>query len=212
MDGTAIAAIVIGLGATAAAMVMPIKFPNAPGWMIELAWWGGLTLVAGGILYLVIKWLRANREPSPSPLIARSLEPTFESQLDAWIPIADAIQHVSRSIGDANKAECYPDTLKTIRGAAYDNKISIRGRKQLPSRGDFRLRDAYSDLPTDIESAYWQNSVLNAFSTSPEQRLDYHTRPETTMAWGPLGPDERNHYADLLVNEADLFRQWPKLP
>jgi hypothetical protein len=61
MDGTAIAGIVIGLGATIAAMVMPLKFPNAPEWAVDLAWWGGLALVGGGILYLFVKWLRIGR-------------------------------------------------------------------------------------------------------------------------------------------------------
>jgi hypothetical protein len=130
-------------------------------------------------------------------------------QQDGWISIADAIQRVSESIGDTNKAGCYPDALAAIRAAAYDGKISMRGRKQLPSRGDFRSRDAYSDLRTDIESVYWRNSVLNAYSTSPQLPPDYHTQPESVKAWGPAGPDERNHYADLVVSALDLFRQWP---
>src|SRR5258708_578526 len=53
MDKTAIAAIVIGLGATVAAMVFPARHPNAPKWAVELSWWGGISLVLGGTLYLL---------------------------------------------------------------------------------------------------------------------------------------------------------------
>jgi hypothetical protein len=48
-------------------MVMPLKFPAAPAWIIDLAWWGGLALMGLGILYLLIKavWIAY-----PSPWIA----------------------------------------------------------------------------------------------------------------------------------------------
>jgi hypothetical protein len=167
-----------------------------------------ITFAAASLILLAYLGHRTERHESTQD--GPRQEPTFEPRQNGWMPIADAIQHVSESIGDTNKAECYPDTLAAIRAAAYDKKISIRGRKQLPYRGNFRSRDAYSDLRTDIESAYWQNSVLNAYSTSSAQHLDYHTQPESLMAWGPSGPDERNHYADLVVSELDLFRQWPK--
>lgn len=58
MDGAAVAMTVIGFGATLASMVMPIKYPNAPMWAINLAWWGGLIFVAAGICYLIIRWAR----------------------------------------------------------------------------------------------------------------------------------------------------------
>jgi hypothetical protein len=167
-----------------------------------------ITFAAASLILLAYLGHRAERYQSNQDQPRQ--EPIFEPQQDGWIPIAEAIQHVSESIGDTNKAECYPDTLAAIRAAAYDKKISVRGRKQRPSRGDFRSRDAYSDLRTDIESAYWRNSDLNAYSTSSKQQLDYHTQPESPMAWGPSGPEERNHYADLVVSGLDLFRQWPK--
>jgi hypothetical protein len=53
MDRTAIAAIVIGFGATVAAMVMPQKYPNAPKFAIELSWWGGIVLIVVGGLFLL---------------------------------------------------------------------------------------------------------------------------------------------------------------
>jgi hypothetical protein len=53
MDRTAIAAIVIGLGGTVAAMVYPVKYPNAPKWAVNLSWWGGWFLVFAGVIYLM---------------------------------------------------------------------------------------------------------------------------------------------------------------
>src|SRR5712691_6608443 len=53
MDRTAIASIIIGLGATVAAMVFPSKYPNAPKWAVNITWWGGLALILGGTLYLI---------------------------------------------------------------------------------------------------------------------------------------------------------------
>jgi hypothetical protein len=53
IDTTAIAAIVIGLGSTVAAMVYPIKYPSAPKWAVNLSWWGGLFSVFLGVFYLI---------------------------------------------------------------------------------------------------------------------------------------------------------------
>jgi hypothetical protein len=50
MDRTAIASIIIGFGATVAAMVMPQKYPAAPKSMVGLSWWGGISLIVVGIL------------------------------------------------------------------------------------------------------------------------------------------------------------------
>lgn len=50
---TAVAAIIIGLGATVAAMVFPSLYPKAPRWTIHLSWWGGIFLMIVGVLMLV---------------------------------------------------------------------------------------------------------------------------------------------------------------
>ena len=193
-------------------------FVPASGLTMAISWLGehsvavlamGFVITFAAASLILLAYLGHRAEHRQSTQDRPREEPIFEQQQDGWISIADAIQLVSESIGDTNRAGCYPDTLAAIRAAAYDGKISIRGRKQLPSRGDFRSRDAYSDLRTDIESVYWRNSVLNAYSTSPQQQPDYHTQPESVKAWGPAGPDERNHYADLVVSALDLFRQWP---
>jgi hypothetical protein len=53
MDRTAIAAIIIGFGATIAAMVFPTKYPDAPKWAVNLSWWGGLFFIVAGIAYQI---------------------------------------------------------------------------------------------------------------------------------------------------------------
>jgi hypothetical protein len=55
MDRTAVATIVIGLGSTVAAMFFPTQYPTAPTWLVRLGWWGGLLLIAVGILFLAIE-------------------------------------------------------------------------------------------------------------------------------------------------------------
>jgi len=57
IDTTAIAAIVIGLGGTVAAMVYPIKYPGEQKWAVNLSWWGGLFFVLSGVIYLVTEHL-----------------------------------------------------------------------------------------------------------------------------------------------------------
>jgi hypothetical protein len=52
MDRTAIASIIIGFGATVAAMVMPQKYPTAPKTMVDISWWGGIFLIIVGVLML----------------------------------------------------------------------------------------------------------------------------------------------------------------
>lgn len=60
MDRTAIAAIIIGFGATVAAMVMPQKFPQAPKWAVDLSWWGGLFLIVAGAVVLLTEFTFAD--------------------------------------------------------------------------------------------------------------------------------------------------------
>jgi hypothetical protein len=121
MDGPAIAAILIGLGATVAAMAMPFQYPNAPGWAIELAWWGGLALIAIGFLYLLVKWLR-QRPPrlagSASSQDRSRREPTLELHPDTWVPIADAIQRISQAIGDTavTPIRCWRSAMRRTTG------------------------------------------------------------------------------------------------
>jgi len=60
MDRTGIAAIIIGFGATVAAMVMPQKYPQAPKWAVELSWWGGVILIVAGCIILFTEFTVAD--------------------------------------------------------------------------------------------------------------------------------------------------------
>jgi hypothetical protein len=103
-------------------------------------------------------------------------------------------------------AQCWPEARKKLRQAAYDTKVKIRGRKQLENKRVTRDGD-YSDLHTDIDRQYWVTSEINALATSQESQAHYHTDPQTAFSWGPKGPDERNHYAQLLVSWGDILRE-----
>jgi len=45
MDRTAVATVVIGLGATIAAMVFPIRYPNVPKWAVSAFWYTGVASI-----------------------------------------------------------------------------------------------------------------------------------------------------------------------
>jgi hypothetical protein len=128
-----------------------------------------------------------------------------------WKPIHIAIEHVSNRIGDADQSGCFPEARRLLRQRAYDQKVKLRGRKQLVDRPLFR-KDEYSEIHTDIDPRYWTTSEINALATSTEPKFqaDYHTDPQTAYAWGPKGLDERNRYAQLFVNWADILREWPQ--
>jgi hypothetical protein len=53
MDGTAVATIIIGFGATLSAMVFQGKYPTPSRWQVEFGWWSGIILMVAGTAYLV---------------------------------------------------------------------------------------------------------------------------------------------------------------
>ncbi len=128
-----------------------------------------------------------------------------------WKPVHVAIEHISNRIGDIDASGCFPVARKSLRQGAHDQKVKLRGRKQLVDRPLFR-KDEYSEIHTDIDPQYWTTSEINALATSADPRFQkgYHTDPQTAHAWGPKGLDERNRYAELLVNWADVLREWPQ--
>jgi hypothetical protein len=141
---------------------------------------------------------RGSKNLFQQPAIAVKLE---------WQPVHLAIERIRQTIGDANEKEFWPVARLALRRAAYGNKVRIRGRKQFEqksiSKGD------YSDLHTDIDSQYWTGTVINVLATSDEGTSYRHVDPETAFSWGPKGMDERKGYAELLVNSADIQKEWP---
>jgi hypothetical protein len=128
-----------------------------------------------------------------------------------WKPIHLAIDHISQRIGDTDASGCYPTARRELRQRAYDKKVKLRGRKQLVDRPIFR-KDEYSEIHTDVDPQYWITSEINALATSADPRAqnEYHAVPQTAFAWGPKGLDERNRYAQLLVEWPDILREWPQ--
>jgi hypothetical protein len=142
---------------------------------------------------------------------ARQIFSTFPlTGSNEWKPVHFAIEHISNKIGDVDASGCFPEAGRLLRQRAYDQKVKLRGRKQLVDRPIFS-KDEYSAIHTDIEGQYWTTSELNALATSADPRFQagYQTDPQTAYAWGPKGIDERNRYAELIVCWSDIMREWP---
>jgi hypothetical protein len=86
--------------------------------------------------------------------------------------------------------------------------VRIRGRKQLPVKPVTKTSE-YSNIHTDIPSAYWANTEINVLATSEESAVMRHVNPETAYSWGPKGLDERESHEELLVNWPDVKKVWP---
>jgi hypothetical protein len=134
-----------------------------------------------------------------------SLEP---QNSDEWRPIFMAIQHIRERIGDTNSEKCWPAARLALRQAAYDKRVKMRSRKQLPENNP-HTGSEYSEIFIDIDSDYWTNSDINALATSSDMQSHYHVDPQTAFAWGKQGIYERNRYAELKINWTDVLRGWP---
>jgi hypothetical protein len=126
-----------------------------------------------------------------------------------WKPVHLAIQHISEKIGDRNAEDCFEGSRLALRQAAYDQRVRLRGKKQMSEPSPFSGRCDHSDIYTDVDSGYWTNTNINALATSPTMQSSYHVDPQTAYAWGKLGINERNRYYDLQVNWDDILREWP---
>jgi hypothetical protein len=91
-----------------------------------------------------------------------------------------------------------------IRQAALDGRLRIRGRHEIESAGQDRTN--FSEIYTEIPSAYWKHSIINVLATGAAYETDRHTKPETVYAWGPKGLHETNCYAGLQLNSDDVSR------
>jgi hypothetical protein len=122
-------------------------------------------------------------------------------------PICEAIKHISERTSD-DAAKFWPATRLALRQAAYDKRVKVRGRKQLPENNP-HTGNEYSDLFTDVDSSYWTTSEINVLATSADNQSMYHTDPQTAFAWGRQGIYERNRYVELKINWADVLKEWP---
>ncbi len=157
---------------------------------------------------------RTRREPGPMAWIGVKFSRQQIFQLfplensDDYRPIFMAIQCIRERTGDTNAAKFWPATRLALRQAAYDKRLKVRGRKQLPENNP-HTGGEYSDLFTDVDSSYWATSEINVLATEQDHQSDYHTDPQTAFAWGKQGIYERNRYVELKINWADILREWP---
>jgi hypothetical protein len=176
--------------------------------------WLALVTLPFGILLIwldVHRRLRARQEMKLAVTSRHGTAiPRLASQeVNEWRPMFETVAHVAHSIGDADASLCWSRSRNAIRQAAYDQRIRIRGRRQLANRRVTKGGD-YSDVQTDIDHDYWSKTEINALATSAEHQTDYHTDPETAYAWGPNGIDERNRYAELKASWPEVLKQWPE--
>ena len=127
---------------------------------------------------------------------------------DDYRPIFEAIKHISQRTGDPDAAKFWPATRLALRQAAYDKRVKVRGRKQLPENSP-HTGNEYSELFTDVDSSYWATSEINVLATSAESQSMYHADPQTAFAWGEQGIYERNRYAELKISWTDVLKEWP---
>jgi hypothetical protein len=119
------------------------------------------------------------------------------------VPLWRIIEQVASAIGDRREAEHYAKTRLYIRQAAAEGRLRIRGRHEIEVVGQERTN--FSEIYTEIPSAYWKHSVINVVATGAAFEADRHTGPEKTpYAWGPKGLYEPNCYTGLQLNSDDV--------
>ena len=119
-----------------------------------------------------------------------------------WVPLARIIERIASAIGDSRELEHYERTRLYIRQAALDGRLRLRGRHEIEVVGQDRTN--FSEVYTEIPSAYWKHSVINVVAIERTFEADRHTRPETVYAWGPKGLHEPNCYTGLQLNSDDV--------
>jgi len=121
-----------------------------------------------------------------------------------WVPLWRIIERIAAAIGDSREPEHYARTRLCIRQAALEGRLRIRGRHEVEKAGQDQSN--FSEVYTEIPSAYWKHSVINAVATGATFEAGRHTNPETVFAWGPKGIYEKNCYAGLQLNSDDVVQ------
>ena len=121
-----------------------------------------------------------------------------------WVPLWRIIDRIGSAIGDSREPEHYARTRLCIRQAALDGRLRIRGRHEIERAGQDQTN--FSEAYTEIPSAYWKHSVINALATGATSEVGRHTSPELTFAWGPKGLHETKCYAGLQLYSDDVFQ------
>ena len=120
-----------------------------------------------------------------------------------WVPLWRIIEQIASAIVDRREAEHSAKTRLYIRQAAAEGRLRIRGRHEIEVAGQARTN--FSEIYTEIPSAYWKHSVINVLATGAAFEADLHTDPEKTRyAWGPKGLYEPNCYTGLQFNLDDV--------
>jgi hypothetical protein len=108
-----------------------------------------------------------------------------------WVPLWRIIEQIASAIGDRRDAEHYAKTRLYIRQVAAEGRLRIRGRHEIEVAGQARTN--FSEIYTEIPSAYWKHSVINVLATGAAFEADRHTDPEKTPA--PHCKTRQHHHA-----------------
>jgi hypothetical protein len=99
-----------------------------------------------------------------------------------WVPLWRIIEWIASAIGDSRELEHYARTRLCIRQAALDGRLRIRGRHEIERVGQDQTN--FSEVYSEIPSAYWKHSVINALATGATSEGGRHTNPETAIPGG----------------------------
>src|SRR6266568_157718 len=127
-------------------------------------------------------------------------------QKKEFVPIHRAIAHIAQLTDDSEHFDGFRATRELLRQYASDNKVQMRGRKQIDEPGPTK----FSSVETDIPFNYWKKSVLNHLAPHLLNKDDHHTDPESVYAWGSQGIFERKRYAGIRIDWQAILREWPK--
>lgn len=118
------------------------------------------------------------------------------------LPICRAVEYVRKVVGDNDAEQCFPVTRQAIRQAAFDGRISIYGRRELPPP---KRSSHHSDIWYLIEPIYWERHEIGPMATDEEWQAHEHTRPEPLVVDG-----YRERYWSLLVHLDEIVSAFPQ--
>jgi hypothetical protein len=116
------------------------------------------------------------------------------------MPMWKAVRQVAAATGDADRAHCFPETLRAIRRAAAESQLTIWGKRQVanvPPPG--RASDAW----TAIDAGFWRDHLINALAAEEIWDASFHSDRD------PFDAAASDRYWSLRVGGADIDRLWP---
>jgi hypothetical protein len=180
-----------------------------------LVLWGAFALVSALFLLTELaRWLLRLAAPATPARNSRDLMsdlqagkwrikyPPLPHELPYDMPIYEVIAHVAKAIGDENNKEFFPQTRQTVRQAALNDEIKIKGNKSAKLMGG-----GWNTVNTFIPQYYWETADIGVLACDKDTDGDMHTFPHQ-FSDGRFG-DEIFVYSKLRLNRNEVLRRWP---